>query len=162
MYFLEIFKPLKFSLFLFLMISSISNAQTKKNTKNKIEFLVKGKDGIAIHAARGVSLTFSNPNKGASFSFASPSENKRIEKKYFLTIDFEKMNAEILKLLTDYESDFSGELRVISHAENNLSQKIEFFGASLDNVAYQSTQDEASMFLYLWCSEINVNGVKLD
>lgn len=162
MYFMEIFKPLKSVLFLFLMISAACNAQTGEKTKNKIEFLVKGKDGIPIHAARGVSLTFSNPHKGASFSFASPGENKKKEKKYFLTIDFEKMSPEILKLMKDYDSDFSGELRVIGNADNLLSQHIEFSGASLDNVAYQCTLDETSMFLYLWCSKISVNGVELN
>lgn len=153
---------LKYFLFLPFMASVGLRAQTTEISKNKIEFSVKGKEGRSVHAARSVSLSFSNPNKGASFSFTSPGEDPAKEKKYFITLDFETMSRELFKLIKDYNSDFSGELLVIRREDNRVTEKIEFSGASVDNAAFQSTTEDTSMFLYLWCSEISVNGVKLN
>ncbi len=143
-----------------LVMSFNGFGQEVKKPENKIELSMKSREGISGYIARSVSLAFSNPDKGISAGFP-PSDDPSKVKKYFIAIDFETMDNVLLALLTDYAKELSGELKVTSGKDNRLIQKIEFSGASLDNFSGQSSAEDTHAFIYLWCKEITVNGVKL-
>lgn len=144
---------------LLLFFSVYCHAQDKEKTTNRIELSVKTKEGVLKYPARSLSLAFGNPSKGISAAFP-PSEDPAKAKKYFIAIDFDTMDTALLKLITDYNAEFSGELKVTGKDRSTI-QKIEFSGATLDNVSSQSSADDANVYIYLWCREINVNDVKL-
>ncbi|MCJ8154408.1 hypothetical protein MKJ01_11610 [Chryseobacterium sp. SSA4.19] len=158
MHFSDYFKTWYVCILLF-MTSFYANAQEAEPSGNRIELSVKNKTGISRHEARSVSLSFSNPSKGLSSGLSSPDAGK--EKKYFIAIDFATMDPALLQLITDYNTDFSGELKITGRKNNRMLQKIEFSGASMDNVTSQGSADDTSTFIYLWCREITVNDVKL-
>ncbi len=143
-----------------LFFSICCHAQTEEKSTYKIELSVKTKDGVRNYPARSLSLAFGNPSKGISAAFP-PSEDPSKTKKYFIAVDFETMDNDLLALLTDYDNELSGESKVRAGKDDRLIQKIEFSGASLDNFSGQSSADDTHAFIYLWCKEITVNGVKL-
>jgi hypothetical protein len=104
-------------------------------------------------------LSFSNPSKALNSGF-SPLDSVK-EKKYFIAVDFATMEPALLQLITDYSTDFSGEVKITGKKDNCILQKIEFSGASMDNVTSQGSADDTSTFIYLWCREITVNDVQL-
>lgn len=140
---------------------SASCPAQEQKSDNTIELSVKSKNGIAVYPARSVSLTFSNHTKGMASDFTSPNEEANKGKKYFIAIDFVTMAPELFQMLTDFKSEFAGELKIAGKEDKRILQKIEFSGATLDNISSQSTTEHLSTFIYLWCKEINVNGVKL-
>lgn len=143
-----------------LFFSICCYAQTGEKSTNKIELSVKTKQGMLKYSARSLSLAFNNPSKGAPANFLHSDTDPSGLKKYFLAIDFDTMDTALLKLFTDYSTELSGELKVTGK-DGRTIQRIEFSGATLDNVSSQSSADDANVYIYLWCREINVNDVKL-
>ncbi len=146
-----------FALLLFFFLSCY--AQSGEKSTNKIEVSVRTKNGILKYPARSLSLAFNNPSKEATPNFTHP-EDPAQAKKYFISIDFDTMDTALLKLITDYDNEFSGELKVTEN-DGRIVQKIEFSGATLDNLSSQSSAQDTDVFIYLWCREITVNDVKL-
>ena len=148
------------SIILFLFLTGNFYGQEETQRKMKVEVAFKGRQNSCRYRVNSVSMSLIKSVSSSDVSILKIDQSAE-NKKYMLSMDFEKIETSLLKLITDDRSELSGEITVSDESGSQPARKIEFRGATLNSLSDQFSGDYSSAFIYLWCKEMTVDGVKL-
>lgn len=146
-------KILSLVLILLCSLTQISYGQEEKRTK--IEITVKDGNKTIVVPVRTATVSFTK-------STTKDPVDKTDSKTYFLSIDFEKQDINLLRAFSTSKNGLDGQLTMVDSFGKNPSRKFEFKGAKLEALSDQLNGDYTSSYFSLYCTLLIIDGVTLE
>ncbi|MDX6182875.1 hypothetical protein SGQ44_11195 [Flavobacterium sp. Fl-77] len=140
----------------FFFLTQISYSQFDEK-RTKIEISIKDGNKTIIVPVRSSTVSFSR-----SANSVKDTENSNDLKNYYLSIDFEKQDINLLRAFAKNKTGIDGELTMIDIYGKAPSRKFEFKGATLDALSDQLNGDYSSSYFSLNCRSLIIDGVTLE
>lgn len=146
-------KSLSLLLIIFCLATGLASAQQLEEKRVKIEITVK--DG---------NKSITSSVRTATFSFTKPAESSTdaSQKNYYLAIDFEKQDLNLLRAFAKNKNGLDGQLTMVDTYGKMPSRKFEFKAATLESLSDQLNGDYASSYFSLNCSMVIIDGVTIE
>ncbi|KQO21625.1 hypothetical protein ASF10_12805 [Flavobacterium sp. Leaf82] len=145
-------KSLSLLLIIFCFITGFTHAQQLEERRVKIEItLIEGNKSITA-VARTVAFSFTRPTAIAD----GPQKN------YYLSIDFEKLDVNLLRAFARNKNGIDGQLTMVDLNGKTPSRKYEFKAATLDALSDQLNGDYSSTYFSLNCASLIIDGVTIE
>lgn len=146
-------KSLSLILIVFCFVTGFVSAQQPEEKRLKIEITVK--DG---------NKSITSPVRTATFSFTKPaaSSTDTSQKNYYLAIDFEKQDLNILRAFAKNKNGLDGQLTMVDIYGKTPARKFEFKGATLDALSDQLNGDYSSSYFSLSCNLVIIDGITIE
>ncbi|MBP4137086.1 hypothetical protein [Flavobacterium geliluteum] len=149
-------KSLTLLAIVFFFLTQISYSQFDEK-RTKIEISIKDGNKTIIVPVRSSTVSFSR-----SANSVKDTENSNDSKNYYLSIDFEKQDINLLRAFAKNKTGIDGELTMIDIYGKAPSRKFEFKGATLDALSDQLNGDYSSSYFSLNCRSLIIDGVTLE
>nr|WP_315222676.1 hypothetical protein [uncultured Flavobacterium sp.] len=149
-------KSLTLLAIVFFFLTQISYSQFDEK-RTKIEISIKDGNKTIIVPVRSSTVSFSR-----SANSVKDTENSNDSKNYYLSIDFEKQDINLLRAFAKNKTGIDGELTMIDIYGKAPSRKFEFKGATLDALSDQLNSDYSSSYFSLNCRSLIIDGVTLE
>jgi hypothetical protein len=146
-------KSLSLLIIIFCFVTGFSSAQQLEEKRLKIEITVKDGNKSITSAVRTATFSFTRP-------VAASSDTS--QKNYFLSIDFEKQDLNLLRAFTKSKNGLDGQLTMVDIYGKAPSRKFEFKGATLDALSDQLNGDYSSSYFSLNCSLVIIDGITIE
>ncbi len=148
-------KILSLLLICFCFLTQISFGQIDEK-RTKIEISVKDGNKMLTVPLRSATISFT---KGANYK---DPEDKTDNRSYYLNIDMEKQDINLLRAVAGSKSGLDGQITMVDTYGKTPTRKIEFKAAKLDALSDQLTGDYSSSYFSFYCNLLIIDGIKIE
>ncbi|MCX8526448.1 hypothetical protein OF897_21250 [Chryseobacterium formosus] len=141
---------------LVILISNLLFAQSLAISQKKIEFSVVNGKNSETFLPRSYSMSFNKP-----VSLDNEVDKIYDHRRYLIALDFERIPSSLLKIITNYDKEFTGIIVITDSNNNSVQRKVTCVGATLDSLSDQQSPDYSSSYIYISCRELTIDNVLL-
>lgn len=148
-------KILSLLLICFCFLTQVSFGQVEEK-RTKIEISIKDGNKTLTVPLRSATISFT---KGANYK---DPEDKTDNRSYYLNLDLEKQEIDLLRVIAANKSGLDGQISMIDTYGKTPTRKIEFKAAKLDALSDQLSGDYSSSYFSFYCNLLIIDGVKIE
>ncbi|QSW88787.1 MULTISPECIES: hypothetical protein [Flavobacterium] len=148
-------KILSFLLISFLFLTQITYAQLEEK-RTKVEITVKDGNKTITVPVRTATVSFT---KGIA---SQDPLDKTDNRNYYLTVDFEKQDTNLLRAFASHKNGLDGQITMIDTFGKLPTRKFEFKGGKLDSLSDQLSADYTSSYYSIYCNLLIIDGVTIE
>ncbi|WP_343691161.1 hypothetical protein [Chitinophaga sp.] len=139
---------------LFVLFGQVASAQ-QDDRRMKIELIVKQGSETIVSTLTSASMAYSRQ------SYAVDSSDLPV-RNFNLAINFDKPAIQIIRAFIKNKNGLDGQIVTTDTYGKLPTRKMEFKSAVMDGLTDQITNDYSTMYLTMRCTELIIDGLKMD